>query len=90
MVVRGITVLRVWSGVVVAWGGERGVRLCPSPALTMCGVWYVESEWGPMVSAGRLWPESFPLWLVALGNHPVVGCGALSSAGRFWPARLLS
>ena len=50
-----------------------------------------------MVSAGRLCPEPFPrirVWgdgVVAGGGNPrVVVCGSLSSAGRFWPARLLS
>ena len=50
-----------------------------------------------MVSAGRLCPEPFPRlrilgdgFMAGGGNHPVVVCGALSSAGRFWPARLLS
>ena len=50
-----------------------------------------------MVSAGRLWPELFPrlrIWgnggIAGSRNHTVVVCGALSSAGRFWLARLSS
>ena len=40
--------------------------------------------------AGLGWPELIPLWFGTLGDHLVVVCGSLSSAGRFWPARLLS
>ena len=34
--------------------------------------------------------ESFALCLMIVGESPVGVCGAVSSAGRFWPARLLS
>ena len=31
-----------------------------------------------------------PLWLASCGGHPFGVCDAVSFAGRFWPARLLS
>ena len=40
--------------------------------------------------AGLWWSASCPVCLVTLGDHPVGVCDAVSSAGRFWPARLLS
>ena len=40
--------------------------------------------------AGRLWSELIPLCLASFVGHPVGVWVAVSSAGRFWPARLLS
>ena len=40
--------------------------------------------------AGLWWPEPIPRCLAPCVGHPVGVCGAVSSAGRFWPARLLS
>ena len=42
------------------------------------------------IGAGLWWPELIPLCLASLVGHPVGVCDAVSSAGRFWPARLLS
>ena len=39
---------------------------------------------------GLWWPELIPLCLASFVGHPVGVCDAVSSAGRFWPARLLS
>ena len=96
---RGMAVRRVWSDVVsrVAgdFGGIGGVGPCcsvrgpMSPAGRVYG-WRLASVRAVVSCAGLWWPEPFPLCLVTLGNHPVVVCGALSSAGRFWPARLFS
>ena len=43
-----------------------------------------------MLVFGGLRPARYASGLVTVGNHPVVVCGELSSAGLFWPARLLS
>ena len=40
--------------------------------------------------AGLWWLELIPLCLAVFVGHPVGVCGAVSSAGGFWPARLLS
>jgi len=40
--------------------------------------------------AGLWWPELVPLCLASFLGHPVRVFGAVSSAGRFWPARLVS
>ena len=57
-------------------GREYGWRLVSVRVVTSCG--------------GLWWPELIPLCLASFVGHPVGLCGAVSSAGRFWPARLLS
>ena len=49
------------------------------------------SSWRVVIScAGRWWSELIPLCLASFVGHPVGVCVAVSSAGRFWLARLLS
>ena len=57
-------------------GREYGWRRVSVRVVTSCG--------------GLWWPELIPLCLASFVGHPVGVCGAVSSAGRFWPARLLS
>ena len=90
---------RDWSDVVSrlsgAWGGVDGVGPCCSgwgplsPCGRVCG-WRLASVRAVVSCIGVWCPESFPLCFFILGEHPGVVFGALSSADRFWPARLLS
>ena len=52
--------------------------------------WGLTSVMAFVCCAGLWWSVSCPVCLVTLGDHPVGVCDAVSSAGRFWPARLLS
>ena len=83
------------SRVAVDCGGGCGVGPCCSGRGP---VWCVGHVYGwrlawvravvSCVGLGRRPP--CPLWFGTLGDHPVGVCDAVSSAGRFWPARLLS
>ena len=60
-----------------------------SPAGRVYG-WRLVSVRVVVSGADFWWPELIPLCLASFVSHPVAVCGSLSSAGRFWPARLLS
>ena len=52
--------------------------------------WGLTSVMAFVCCAGLWWSVSCPVCLVTLGDHPVVVCNVASSAGLFWPMRLLS
>ena len=76
-------------------GDGRSLGLCCSVGGLISYVGHVYCEGLSSVrvfvsGAGLWWPELIPLCLASFVGHPVGVCGSLSSAGRFWPARLLS
>ena len=52
--------------------------------------WLLSSGRVVISCAGLWWSELIPLCLASFVGHPVGVFVAVSSAGRFWPARLLS
>ena len=80
--------LLAWARAVVSWAGR--------VVFGDFGVLFT-SPVAALLSAGRLCLVSFSQWrirgdggMAGGGSHPVGVCGACSSAGLFWPARLLS
>ena len=86
----GLASLAVWSGARVCEGvGDVGVSFGATVAGRGCRLVLLSA--GVVVfGSGLWWPETIPPCLASFVGHPFGACDAVSSAGRFWPARLLS
>ena len=81
----GLASLAVWSGAGVCVGvGGLGVSFASTVAGRGCKLLLVS------VRVVVCCVEAIPLCLASFVGHPVGVCDAVSSAGRFWPARLVS